>query len=954
MENKAMTELQLKSGQIVEIRNRLWRVDSIYKNEILVSSIDSINNIQRRFYIPYEKIQQATIDLPPADRIGELSKQQLLVNAYRISLIHGTSPFLSLQRSSVVPTNFQLVPVVMALSFPRVRLLVADDVGLGKTIEAGLIMNELIARQIVRKILVICPASLREQWQETLFNFFKLEFKIISSLHKKYLEKGLPIGLSPWDYFQRLITSVDYAKSKTNLNEVLSYEWDLVIVDEAHSCARPHLASATQSVTMQRFELIREISKKSKHLLLLTATPHNGYTDSFTSLIEFLDIQATNAKDLDFIDKNKARKHVCQRTRADVVRWLEEEGGGFNPFPERDKKEIHVESLTKTEANVYQRLQQYSKEIMRLLSASNLKNIAQFTVLHFLKRSLSSPRALKISLRNRIEKLKLGLEDAEIHAEEIKSVLVESDNLENISTEEAHQRIERTTFGRSVSELEIKLLEEIYGEVNKIQPQSDSKYTKLVKEVISELFGYNNKIIIFTRYKDTLEYLQNNLEKDFTLAKILNIYGDMKSEQRKEKFIEFEKAEKAILIATDCISEGMNLQYLCSQVIHYELPWNPNRLEQRSGRVDRFGQPEKIVHIRTIIVDGTLDIDILERIIEKADRIKAEFGFSPPFFNDENDILRRLAQVGRTPRTRRRGEDPNQLTLFEEFFSAPPAQPETDSQEEDKEDRAMIEKIKNDSFYGQTDISLPDIERKLRQTEQTIGSREEIEKFVISSLKLFNCTADKINEDIYKLVLSDDRLMLHGRSNVLEEVTFNKNYAVRNPATELIDLSHPLVSRLVQIIKQQTHIEQELYGRAAYKISSAITKPIAILKILVRFVVETQPSSLLETIITLGFQIYENKALSEQDVEQFEQSQPQRGNRTLAECKEDLKEVFTNQFWQESLNPLIEKYKQQIIQERQSLVTSLNQKELPAWLRGITNVSYVSHDVITITLGYPV
>ncbi len=317
--------MEIKTGQIVNIRKRLWRVDSIYENELLATSIDSVNNFQKNFFIPLEEIKAAQIDIPQFDKFGNLSNQQLLLNAYKISLIHGTSPLLSLQRSSVLPTNFQLVPVIMALNSPLVRLLIADDVGLGKTIEAGLIINELIARQTARKILVITPANLREQWQEDLRNFFKLDFKIISSIHKKYLEKELPIGISPWNYFQKLITSVDYSKRKANKNEILNYDWDLVVIDEAHLCARPHAVSLSQKAYMQRWQLISEIAKHTKHLLLLTATPHNGYTDSFASLLEPLRIEATSKEDLNFIDRKKARKHVCQRRRQDVLKWLEED-----------------------------------------------------------------------------------------------------------------------------------------------------------------------------------------------------------------------------------------------------------------------------------------------------------------------------------------------------------------------------------------------------------------------------------------------------------------------------------------------------------------------------------------------------------------------------------------------------------------------------------------------------
>lgn len=956
---------QIKTGQIVSIRNRLWRIDSIYKSELTATSVDSIYNTQKRFYIPLEKIEPTKIDFPPVDRVGELSKQQLLINAYRISLIHGTSPLMSLQLSRVVPTNFQLVPVVMALNSPSVRLLIADDVGLGKTIEAGLIMNELIARNMARKILIICPANLREQWQETLLYFFNIEFRIISSLHKRYLEKELPIGLSPWDYFQKLITSVDYAKAKANKNEILNYDWDLVVIDEAHLCSKPHTETQSQAVSMQRHALLKQVAQKAKHLLLLTATPHNGHTDSFASLIDALDIDATDSKRLNSIDKAKAHKHVCQRRRCDVVEWLKKEGSGFNPFPERDAKEEYVRALSTSELEIYSRLKNYSNEMRKLTTSSSLHYAVQFTILHFLKRALSSPQALRISLQNRINKLKENISsketEEEISESDALTFITESDNLENFSTEEAHRRIEKTTFGESVTKYEITALDRILTEAKKIRSASDSKYTKLIKNTLPELFAFSNKVIIFTRYKDTLDYLDTNLKKDFSDREIIIIHGDIKSEHRKEIFKRFEESEKAILIATDCISEGMNLQYLCSQVIHYELPWNPNRLEQRNGRVDRFGQPEDVVHIRTMIVQGTLDEDILERIIERADRIKAEFGFSPPFFNDEKDILNRLVKIGKTPRTRRRrGEDPSQLTFFDVFDDAKPTEKVEDVEkveDEEKADdeyiRAKLEQIKSDSFYGQTDIRLPDIERKLRETESTIGSRKEIETFIISGLKLFNCDIKQKNKDVCTITLSDKRLYLTGFGDKVNNATFDRNYAARHPGAELLDLSHPLVSRLVQLFKQQMYIDDNKYGRVAYKISAAIEKPIAIFKVLVRYVVKTEQSSVLEEIITIGVNIFEDVIVPSEKLSEFELSDPCPGHRTPSEVKEDLSEAYKNKHWEPDLIRRIEENRKKMIQEREHLIKTLNYKELPSWLKGITNIEYASHDVITVTLGYP-
>ncbi|MEA3312801.1 MAG: helicase-related protein [Caldisericota bacterium] len=954
---------QFKTGQIVEIRKRLWRIDSIYKNELTATSIDSINNFQKRFYIPLEDIKLADTKLPSFDKIGELSKQELLINAYRISLIHGSSPLLSLQRSTVIPVNFQLVPVIMALNSPRVRVLIADDVGLGKTIEAGLIINELIARQLVRRILIICPANLREQWQEALSTFFKLDFDIISSLHRKYLEKSLPIGLSPWEYFPKLITSVDYAKTKANKNEILNHDWDLILIDEAHLCARPHLSS-NYSITMQRWELLKAIYPKTKHLLLLTATPHNGYTDSFSSLIKALDIQAVSDNNLNFINREKAKKHVCQRRRIDVEKWLAGEGESFNPFPKRDKKEVHIKSLSFREEKIYNKLDFYGREMMKLIDVKNVQHIAQFTILHFLKRALSSPYALKKSLINRTNKLKIISDEPEIKINDIRTLITEIDNLENITSEQAYLRIERTTINQQVSELEIKILSEIYDEVKKIKPSNDTKYTKLIKEIIPELFNYADKIIIFTRYKDTLDYLQNNLEKDIPNAKILGIFGEMKAGPRKDIFTKFEEAEKAILIATDCISEGMNLQYLCSQIIHYELPWNPNRLEQRNGRVDRFGQPEEEVHLRTIIIDGTLDETILAKIIERSDHIREEFGFSPPFFNNESDIIKYLVNVGKLPYTRdKKGEirqGTSQLSIFDVNTERRELQQNSNAvNKEDVEEEILfnqqITKIKNESFYGQTDIRLPDIEKKLKQTENTFGKKEEIEKFIRSGLQLFGCSIQEKSDQVYRIILNDKRLILPGRSDKIDDVTFDKNYAARNPKVELIDLSHPLVNRLVQLLKQQIYLEtSNHYGRIAYKISNSIDKPIAIFKVLVRCVVETEPTSIIEEILTLGFYVYNEEILTSQKVELFEKSEPLQGNRTTLEVKEDIQEVFNNKYWEKELTRMIDNYLKKIIKERSNLLETFDNTNLPDWLQGVTNVSYASHDILTLTMGYPV
>lgn len=199
-------------GSIVELRSRLWRVDEILGDVLVATSIDGTPVERRKFYMPFEKIRAGKIEAPSSEVVGNYSMQDLLLRAFRLSMIHGAAPLLSLQRSRVVPVSFQMVPVVMSLEMPRVRMLIADDVGLGKTIEAGLTVVELFARQRASRLLVICPAMLREQWKEALSYFFHVDARIISSSHRREMERELLPGSNPWERYPYLIASMDYAK----------------------------------------------------------------------------------------------------------------------------------------------------------------------------------------------------------------------------------------------------------------------------------------------------------------------------------------------------------------------------------------------------------------------------------------------------------------------------------------------------------------------------------------------------------------------------------------------------------------------------------------------------------------------------------------------------------------------------------------------------------------------
>ncbi len=208
-------------GSVIRNRSRLWRVDAQEGDVLIATSIDGGEAEQTRFYVPFEDIRPGRLEPPSPDIVGHPGAQDLLLRAYRLSLLHGTAPLISLQRSRVIPKDYQLVPVVMALEMGRVRMLIADDVGLGKTIEAGLIITELLARQMATRLLVIVPANLREQWREALDYFFHIPARIISARHRREMERELPAGANPWEHYRFLITSVDYAKQAGVKNQIL-------------------------------------------------------------------------------------------------------------------------------------------------------------------------------------------------------------------------------------------------------------------------------------------------------------------------------------------------------------------------------------------------------------------------------------------------------------------------------------------------------------------------------------------------------------------------------------------------------------------------------------------------------------------------------------------------------------------------------------------------------------
>jgi len=954
--------MDAKPGQIVKLRRRLWRVDEVVGDELVATAIDGMGESRRHFHMKLEQPEPGDLPAPDYRLLGSASSQDLLLRAYRLSMLHGSAPFVSLQRSSVIPTNYQLVPLVMSLEMPRVRLLIADDIGLGKTVEAGLILSELLSRGRVKRFLVVTPAALREQWQQALDYFFHIETRILSSQTRREFEKELPAGANPWQFFHHVIVSIDYAKEAETKLKILEQDWDLVLVDEAHNAAKPHQAAPDQKVDMERWQLVAELAARTPHLLMLTATPHNGYTDSFASLIGMLDESLISGpQHQPEINRARARRHVCQRSRRDVESWFKEHGEDC-PFPtheQRDQRE-EIIPIHRGLKSVIADVDEYSNKLLKEASVSKRRlAFTRWIVLHFQKRALSSPAALRESLKNRLNEIRKRISEGEQacerapDAELMKKNVFDVDTGERVDSEEASRRADRSVLGDEASlRFQESLVLSLLEKAKKITPAKDSKLQHLLRRTLPELARRSPKVIIFTRYKDTLNYLVDMLYKSLASeTQVLSLHGDFTHAKRREVFKEFERARRAVLVATDAISEGLNLQHVCSQVVHYELPWNPNRLEQRNGRVDRFGQRADTVSIRTLVMDQTLDVTILKHLIKKAAKIRQDRGFCPPYFGDEVNIAHLILSHAKES-----DRELTQLSLFDDEMD--PVKEALERRLFDPLGDDVVERVEKDSFYGKTDISLPDINERLERTHRLIGSPGEIRAFVESALNRYKCEIRHEADDSLTLVLREPRLQLPGIGAKLEKATFDPRAALSDPEFVVLDIGHPLVRRLIDLVREDFFRAGANNGRTAALVTKAVDTVTVLYHYLVRFVVDTRPQSVIEELIPVAFPVYGERPLSPQETEAILPHNITVGPRLPApdETLPHYEEAENSPLRSLALEAATAQRRDALIHERKELREKLEREgdsSLREWLEGIDRLSIASRDLLTATLYLP-
>jgi SNF2 family DNA or RNA helicase len=605
------------------------------------------------------------LELPAPEGFDEPEKLDTFIDAVRwgtashADVRNVNAPF----RSGIDLEDYQLDPVVRAIQMPRANLLIADDVGLGKTIEAGLVAQELILRQRVRRVLIVCPSSLQVQWYEQMRDKFGLDFRIVNSDLMRDLRRKRGLHVNPWTHFPRLITSIDFIKRDRPLRwlrEVLpasgepSYprKFDLLIVDEAHNIAPA--GGGRYAIDSQRTAAIRLLAPHCEHKLFLTATPHNGYPESFTALLELLDNQRF-ARGVD-PDRNQLQTVMVRRLKQELPpKW-----DGSPRFPERHLEAIRV-SYTEAEQNVARALQEYTQSRCQRAKNDATQLYATKFVLKLLKKRLfSSPEAFRTTIEQHWESLQNNQQKSHrrmskptvgVLRRQLESVWEEFADDETYEAVTEDAVVSTSQLWQPPSDREWELLQQMLDWAREAVKNPDSKARELLNWLETHIrpqgkWSSSQRAIVFTEYRATQKWLFQQLATaGFTASnRVMTLYGGMSSEDRERIKAAFqaspEVSEVRILLATDAAAEGLDLQNYCSQLIHYEIPWNPNRMEQRNGRIDRHGQKANVVSIyhfvgqqyqqqaKTAKHPGDLqgDLEFLMRAALKVNSIREDLG----------------------------------------------------------------------------------------------------------------------------------------------------------------------------------------------------------------------------------------------------------------------------------------------------------------------------------------
>ncbi|GAA1895435.1 helicase-related protein [Streptomyces sodiiphilus] len=734
--------LTYSAGSLVAARGREWVVLPESAPDMLVlrplgGSEDDIAAV----FPSFENVRPAEFAPPAPADLGDQRAAGLLRTALRIGFRSGAGPFRSLASIAVEPRAYQLVPLLMALRQRTVRLLISDDVGIGKTVEAGLIATELLAQGEAVRLAVLCSPALAEQWQAELREKFGIDAELVLASTVSRLERDLELGQSLFDKHPFTIISTDFIKSARHREDFVRHCPDLVIVDEAHTCVAaddPGKGAASSASNQLRHELLRRISADTgRHLILLTATPHSGKESAFRNLLGLVRPELATVDLESPAGRAKLAEHFVARKRADVRDYLTREDGLADDslaertaFPSDRWTKDEPYKLTPAYRALLDDAIAYARDRVEAAGEQGRREarIAWWSVIALLRSMVSSPAAAAQTLRTRSESAVART----AHEADVLGAPVAADSAEN-------DRLEGMDVAPGAAETEnagARLLELAERAGQLAGPAGDAKLKALTRH-LKKLLADGYHPIVFCRYIPTAEYLADQLEgKLGRRTRIAAVTGTLSPQQRLERIEQLAAASageagdpgvRHVLIATDCLSEGVNLQHHFDAVVHYDLAWNPTRHDQREGRVDRYGQKRDQVRVITMYgEDNGIDGKVLEVLFAKHRQIKKDLGISVSVPDETasgvtDAVVEWLLLHGR------QGSQ-------ESLFDVGDHQGSFDRVEREWNSAAEREKTSR-SKYAQRAIHPEEVAREVAAVRAALGGSDEVRDFALEALR---------------------------------------------------------------------------------------------------------------------------------------------------------------------------------------------------------------------------
>jgi superfamily II DNA or RNA helicase len=793
-------------GSLVKVRGREWVVlPESHADLLVLRPLGGTDEEVTGVYLPLEPVEPAQFNLPDPRLWGDSRSCRFLYDATRFGFRASTGPFRSFAHLAFEPRPYQLVPLLMALRLDPVRLLIADDVGIGKTIEAALIARELLDRREVRRLAVLCPPHLAEQWQAELREKFHIEAELVLSSTVTQLERKLPErDVSLFEHYPFVIVSLDFIKADRRRDEFLRTCPELVIVDEAHTCAFP---GQERSARHQRYQLVAGLAADPRrHLILVTATPHSGKEEAFRSLLGFLKEEFKELPpDLSGRENERHRirlaAHFVQRRRADIRSYLERE----TPFPERDEQ-LESYKLSDRYRRLMQRALSYASEVVRdPTGGQTRRRVRWWSALALLRSLASSPAAAAATLRSRAQVA--GAESAE-EADQIGRHtvfdLLDSDATESLDVVPGSDFEDEDEGAVSEERRVRQRLLAMAREAEAIAFEQDTKLQKAL-QLVADLVQAGYQPIVFCRFIPTAEYVAKELRKRLPEEiEVSAITGLLPPAERENRVLQLAQHERRVLVCTDCLSEGINLQEYFNAVLHYDLSWNPTRHEQREGRVDRFGQASPHVKVVTLFgEDNQIDGVVLRVLLKKHREIRSKLGISVPVPLDTEQVIEAIFE-GLLLHESLTAAQTGQLMLpgFEELLKG-------EQQNLYREwDAASDRERRSRTLFAQHSIKVEEVAQELREVQAAIGSSEDVERFTTEVLRAYGAflRQPRGEPDVLEVDLRETPAPLRDAVNLLRYAGPNGQHLrisfrrMGLPRTLYLSRTHPLIEGLAAYV----------------------------------------------------------------------------------------------------------------------------------------------------------